>query len=304
MYHYIRSFDRTLPYLNFLHFNDFKKQNNYLEKKKSFIKITDNLNLDYNKNKFLLTFDDGLKEHLKVAKYLKEKNILGIFFIPVMQIERLDFLPIHKIHLIFAKYDSTELIDIFKQFNIKVDFKKDVFPLFQKQKNFLQNKKVITENDKKIFLKTALNNLDQRNTEIVKNIFNYCIGSKEQKNIFKNFYLDIKDIKMLDKLGMKIGAHSYGHKVLSKLNYKQQENDIFKSIKILSDILEKKIDYFCFPYGGFKVFNYDTIKILKKKKIIYSFNVESKNWTKKSNALYIPRYDCNEFKHGKIFKNN
>ena len=109
---------------------------------------------------------------------------------------------------------------------------------------------------------------------------------------------------MLDKLGMKIGAHSYGHKVLSKLNYKQQENDIFKSIKILSDILEKKIDYFCFPYGGFKVFNYDTIKILKKKKIIYSFNVESKNWTKKSNALYIPRYDCNEFKHGKIFKNN
>ena len=69
MYHYIRSFDKSLPYFNFLHFNDFKKQINYLEKKKSFFNISDDLDKIYNKNKFLLTFDDGLKEHLNVAKY-------------------------------------------------------------------------------------------------------------------------------------------------------------------------------------------------------------------------------------------
>ena len=82
MYHYIRNFDKSLPYFNFLHLSDFKKQINYLEKKESFFRISDDLDKNFSKNKFLLTFDDGLKEHLNVAKYLKKKNILGFFFIP------------------------------------------------------------------------------------------------------------------------------------------------------------------------------------------------------------------------------
>ena len=302
MYHYIRSPDKILPHFNFLHFKDFKKQIGYLSNKKDFIKISDDLTQTYNKNKFLLTFDDGLKEHLNVAKYLKKRNILGIFFIPSMQLEKKEFLPVHKIHLIFGKYNSNELIDIFNKFKIKVNFKDNIFSIFEKQKTLLNKKKNITENDKKIYLKTILNNFDQKNSKIVKNIFNYCINKKDQKNIFKDFYLNSKDILAINKLGMKIGSHGHGHKVLSKLNYIQQQKDISKSIRFLSDILGKKIEYFCHPYGGFKVFNSDTIKILKKNEIIYSFNVESKNWLKKSNMLYVPRYDCNEFKYGKIFK--
>ena len=267
MYHYIRNFNKKQPYFNFLHFSDFKKQNNFLEKKSGFIKITDDLEKSCNKNKFLLTFDDGLKEHLKVAKYLKQKNIMGIFFIPGMQIEKSDFLPIHKIHLIFGKYDLDELISIFKKFKVKINFEKHAFSIFEKQKNFLEKKNWLTENDRKIYLKTQLNNLDQKNKQIVKKIFNYCFSKSEQIKIFKNFYLNSKDIKSLDKFGMKIGAHGYGHKVLSKLDYNSQKKDIFRSIKILSKILNKKIKYFCYPYGGFKVFNNNTIKILQKKKL-------------------------------------
>ena len=69
MYHYIRGFDKSLPYFNFLHLSDFKKQINYLEKKESFFSVSDDLVKNFSKNKFLLTFDDGLKEHLNVAKY-------------------------------------------------------------------------------------------------------------------------------------------------------------------------------------------------------------------------------------------
>ena len=302
MYHYIKSFNKEIPFFNFLHFDDFKKQNNYFEKKKGFIKITDDLEQIYDKSKFLLTFDDGLKEHLKVAKYLNQKNILGIFFIPGMQLEKSDFLPIHKIHLIFGKYSANELITIYKKFKIKINFKNDIFSIFEKQKNFLEKKNFFSENDKKIYLKTILNNLDQKNPKIVKNIFNYCFNKKTQKKIFRNFYLNAKDIKTLDKLGMKIGAHGHNHKVLSKLNFKIQKKEIDKSINILSNILDKEISYFCYPYGGFRVFNKNTIKILKEKKIIYSFNVDSKDWKIKSNPYYVPRYDCNQFKYGKIFK--
>ena len=303
MYHYIRTFNKSIPYLNFLHFNDFKKQINHFEKKNLFFKINDDLSENCDKNKILLTFDDGLKEHLKIANYLKKKNILGIFFIPTLQLKKFDFLSIHKIHLIFGKFNSTQLMNIFEKFKIKVNFKKDIYSIFKNQKNFLDKRNFISENNKKIFLKTLLNNLNQKNPKLVKNIFNYCFDIKNQKKIFNNFYLSKEDIIIIDKLGMKIGGHGHEHKVLSKLSYNQQIVDINKSINVLKKILNKKIDYFCFPYGGFEVFNKNTIKILKRKKISYSFNVDSNDWTSKSNSLCVPRYDCNIFKYGKIFKN-
>ena len=301
MYHYIRSFNKLFPYFNFLHFNDFKKQNNFFSKQKSFVKINDNLEEELNKNHYLLTFDDGLKEHLKIAKYLKKKNILGFFFIPTYQLEKSDFLPIHKIHLLFGKYNSNQIINIFKKFNIEINYDKKIFSTFNKQKFFLNKKKILTENDIKIYLKTILNNLDQENSEIVSIIFDYCFTKKKQKQIFKKFYMNSKDIIILEKLGMKIGSHTHEHKVLSKMSHNKQLKDISKSIDILQNIIKKKINYFCYPYGGFKVFNLDTLNILKRKKIVYSFNVESKNWSKKSNNLCVPRYDCNEFKYGKLF---
>ena len=301
MYHYIRSFNKLFPYFNFLHFNDFKKQNNFFSKQKSFVKINDNLEEELNKNHYLLTFDDGLKEHLKIAKYLKKKNILGFFFIPTYQLEKSDFLPIHKIHLLFGKYNSNKIINIFKKFNIEINYDKKIFSTFNKQKFFLNKKKILTENDIKIYLKTILNNLDQENSEIVSIIFDYCFTKKKQKQIFKKFYMNSKDIIILEKLGMKIGSHTHEHKVLSKMSHNKQLKDISKSIDILQNIIKKKINYFCYPYGGFKVFNLDTLNILKRKKIVYSFNVESKNWSKKSNNLCVPRYDCNEFKYGKLF---
>ena len=213
-------------------------------------------------------------------------------------------MPIHKIHLIFGKHNSFDLLKIFEKFKININFNKNIYTTFKKQKNFLDKKNLISENNKKIFLKTLLNNLDQKNSKFVKNIFNHCFTEKKKEKIFKNFYMNKKDIMVLDKLGMRIGGHGYGHKVLSKLTYNQQIIDISKSLNLLSNIIKKKIDIFCYPYGGFEVFNKDTIKILNKKKIIYSFNVDSKDWTLKSNKLYVPRYDCNEFKYGKIFKLN
>ena len=41
--------------------------------------------------------------------------------------------------------------------------------------------------------------------------------------------------------------------------------------------------------------------ILKEKGIKYAFNVESKNYLKNSDNFAIPRFDCNEFKHGELF---
>ena len=72
MYHYVKTFDRKLPYFNFLHKESFKKQIKFFENKFKINKIND-IDIFENK-KILLTFDDGTKDHYWVANYLEKKN--------------------------------------------------------------------------------------------------------------------------------------------------------------------------------------------------------------------------------------
>ncbi len=302
MYHYIRKFDKDFYDFNFLHFKDFKKQIDYFYKCGGLVKISDNLDQIYKKKKFILTFDDGLKEHLKIAKYLKKKNILGLFFIPGRQLINSDFLAIHKLHLVFGKFSASKITQFCIKNKIQINFGDKVFKTFKLQKNYINKEKPYSEKNFKIYLKTTLNNLRGSKRKLIHKLFDHFVNKKEQKKIFKNFYLNKKDIKYIDKIGMKIGSHGFDHNVLSKKKYVDQNKDITRSIKVLSGILNKEIKLFCYPYGGFNVFNNNTIKILKKEKITHSFSVQPKDWNIKSNSFYIPRYDCNLFKHGKIYQ--
>ena len=74
MYHYIRKFDKALPFQNFLHIESFKKQIEYLKSQKKIMELNSKIADSYHKNRYLLTFDDGFKEHLQIARYLKKKN--------------------------------------------------------------------------------------------------------------------------------------------------------------------------------------------------------------------------------------
>ena len=86
MYHYVRQYDKDIPYLNFLNIKNFEKQIVYFKKKYKFFDCN---NFDYFtgyekiKNKIFLTFDDGLSCHYDyVFKILKKNKINGIFYIP------------------------------------------------------------------------------------------------------------------------------------------------------------------------------------------------------------------------------
>ena len=117
MYHYVKTFDRKLPYFNFLHKESFKKQIKFFENKFKINKIND-IDIFENK-KILLTFDDGTKDHYWVANYLKKKNYKAIFFISTYPYEKKDFLDVHKLHLIFGKYKSSEIQEALKYLKIR-----------------------------------------------------------------------------------------------------------------------------------------------------------------------------------------
>jgi len=299
MYHYIRCEDKEFPNFKFLHNNNFKKQLNFFEKKNSYLKIGDNLEmLNKKKNTISLSFDDGIKDHFNIAKYLEKKNFLGFFFIPSYPYLNKDFIGAHKIHLVLGKYHVDEVINYLntkanKIKNIKSNKLKDTSK--DTQINETKNKIEI----KTLLVKKKLNYLTKNHSIITNRMFDYFINKKEQKKIFKNFYLSIDEIKEMNRMGMCIGAHGHSHQLLSNLNITKQTLEIKKSQNFLEKILKKKIEHFCYPFGGHESYNINTIRILKKLNFNYSFTVENISIPNKINYLEIPRIDCNKFTYGK-----
>ena len=136
-------------------------------------------------------------------------------------------------------------------------------------------------------------------------ILNSLLKTFDIKFETKNFYLTKKEIKYISSLGMLIGSHGESHTLLSRMKIGKQKKEIENSKKYLANMVKSKIEFFCYPYGGKKSYNDYTLNLLKKLKVKFALSVESRDIVSndfKKNLLKLPRYDCNQFKFGKVLK--
>ena len=294
MYHYIRNFKKNFPFFNkFLEKREFIKQVNYFQKSKGIIKNINEIN--NLQSKYLLTFDDGLKEQIFAAEILAKKGLTGIFFIPSLPILEKKILDVHKIQILLAKVGVKKIIEY-----------------TNKNKIYKFAVKKIKKTDLKKFSKTYSYNKDKKINIIFKRNMNYLIDSKIRSKILnemfiefkisetaEKYYMNISDINYIRKLGMHIGYHGHTHSLLSKLSFKDQEKEILKSKKLLEKKIKCKFNFFCFPYGRKYSYNKSTLKILKNNKFKYAFSVENRDVNKSDlqKKYELPRFDTNYFKN-------
>ena len=98
MYHYVRNFNKEYPYSNFLDKKIFIKQIKSFSKKGI---ISNSKEIFTGKDKFILTFDDGLRDHLWVSEELKKQLYWNIFIQHYLL--KKEILAVHKTHLILSK---------------------------------------------------------------------------------------------------------------------------------------------------------------------------------------------------------
>ena len=99
MYHYIRNKSKSFPNYNILEKKD------YINQIKKFSKtgfINSYEELFTSSDKFLPTFDDGLKDHIFAAEVLK-KQFYWYFFFSTLPLKNNVMLDVHKTHLIWVK---------------------------------------------------------------------------------------------------------------------------------------------------------------------------------------------------------
>ena len=63
--------------------------------------------------------------------------------------------------------------------------------------------------------------------------------------------LSWNEIKEMDQYGIQFGAHTLNHPYLTQIHIEEAEIEILSSKRIIEDHLQKKIDFFAYPYGDF-----------------------------------------------------
>jgi len=297
MYHYVRDMDlKENKGYKGLHINNFINQLDYLKKKYEIIDIRNLFDLNFlkkknNKTFCLLTFDDGYSDHYdNVLPILLRKKISGSFYVSAKTIIEGEALSANKLHYILSKIKTDEIIKIIKKFLIEIKFKTS----YENINKIIKNKSRFDDDNVnfiKIIFKNFLNsNLQNKLHRIIfKNIL-----KENEKEIFKNFYLNKEKIYEMQKYGMYFGGHGYDHQRLDLIGEKEQLIEINKTIKFLRKInTDTKNWVMCYPYGEY---NKLLIEKLKSKNCFIGLTTKPEIANiKKNNLLTLPRFDANDF---------
>jgi len=301
MYHYVRKFDKEFPYSKFKDLDTFSYEILALQELGyTFMNVTDAIKSLINKEDtskvILLTFDDGLKDHISVARIL---NKLGIkkatFYISTKPYLTNSILHVHKSHLILSSKGEEALDFLFnacEKLNISINNHLNYKIEKGKYTNAYSRFKIpekIKEFKSLINFYGSIGSRDILLEEIIKEI-NIKISSKE-------IYLSLEEIKQISDMGFEIGSHGRDHTLLSRLSKADQLDDLSSSKLFLEEILFKSINSFCYPYGGKKSYNKTTLNILKQVGFHNAFSVDPQEITHdsiKKNLYQLPRYDCNQ----------
>lgn len=285
-YHYIRDIS---PYnLHILSIEKFKKQVDLLLQYLSPLD-PDELLSDLSAGKkikegFLLTFDDGFKEHYEVVyKYLKTKSIRGIFFpnISVYQKSKVPF--VNQLQALIGYLGIERLTELI------INILSNNFPKFPYRQipaascyiKRMDNNKI---NDLKYFLNFTLP--WEVSQEIIDSIFCQYISSNG--SFIEENFLTLNQIKEMSDNGMIFGGHTITHCYLTRCDYENKKKEILDSIKFFEDITGEKSYFFCYPYGHY---DNECLQILKCSDVKMAFTTTPEDNLNYENRFFIGRYD-------------
>ncbi|MDC0446758.1 polysaccharide deacetylase family protein [Gammaproteobacteria bacterium] len=294
MYHYVRPESKEYPDLNSLNIDTFRRQLDYFEQRYGFLsksEYQDAVRKGKNPKGAVLTFDDGLKDHVKyVLPELQERGLWGLFYISTGVYQTNQLLGVHRVHYLKGKYGAKTILDVALQ-NI--------------DSNMLEHD-TIDEFDAEIYT----NSTYEENEKKLKRLFNYYISYKyrdtildglmdsffdNEKELFKKVYLSVRDIEKLISNGNIIGSHSISHRVMSRLSFQEQYREVRASFDFLDDINRQNYKSFCYPYGYKSSYNSDTLKVLKVLNIDDACIFDNQIQSGKVRRYELSRIDCNQF---------
>jgi peptidoglycan/xylan/chitin deacetylase (PgdA/CDA1 family) len=297
MYHYVRPIEDSQ--LRYLAVGDFIKQLDWLEGNVgNFLTESEweNAKSGEPSEGVLLTFDDGLKDHINhVLPILLERKIFAIFFVSTLPLISKNMLAVHLTHKLLSLGKSEEILEFFR-----FELPNTVWAKL----NFGLAATAYTKHldlDVNVTIKKIVNYLftDFDLSEVLDATAHKFL-SNTLTEISASWYLSNQDIRFISDAGMKIGSHASTHRLLSLLSQGEIFNELSESRSVLETILGKDVDEFCYPYGGAHSYNKNVKEALIQLKYDVAHDVAPRKISKKDleNRYELPRFNCNELPFG------
>ncbi|MBU3180179.1 polysaccharide deacetylase family protein [Clostridium psychrophilum] len=113
-------------------------------------------------------------------------------------------------------------------------------------------------------------------------------------------FMTSKQLLEMDKYGVDIESHTVHHDNLAMISNNKQLKTLIQSKQYLEKILNKPINFFAYPYGGY---NKSAIEALKKAGYKMAFTTEG-GWSSKHNGVFsLHRVWVGHLDSMKVFKN-
>jgi peptidoglycan/xylan/chitin deacetylase (PgdA/CDA1 family) len=220
----------------------------------------------------IITFDDGYKDNYDIALPILQKHgVSGIFFVPTTLIEK-NTIP---------WWDEVAFI-------LRSNVGKEVALPQSSEKITLSQDKI--EHQIRKFISVVKTITDVEPEETIEYLREYFSLTNDVSYIDENLFMTWKQLKSLSDKGMEIGSHTVHHRILAKLQEKEQKYEIEHSKVILEKELNIEINAIAYPVGRKNSYNALSKTLVASTGYQFAFNNEPG-----INKLKFDRYDLNRF---------
>lgn len=236
-------------------------------------------------NKVVFTFDDGLKDHLIVAKQLEAEKIKACFFVPSGPILERSIIDSHKIQFILASVEPKLIVDFindsFENYFNKPSSQISSYSISRWENNIWD--------EEMVFVTRILREFP--NVEWKRGLINELFKkyvSEDNVSFASEFYLSKDDVHEILEMGHIIGGH--GH-----YSYDLRFEDdltVIEEINKMNDFLIKlnqNQKIYAYANGGY---NNNVISLLEQYKFDFAFTTRHMSANKEDHKFEIPRIDA------------
>lgn len=234
---------------------------------------------------FLLTFDDGLKDHAQyVAPLLAKHRIRGAFFVPGQAIGEYRLICGHAVHLLLSRLDAEGLFEETARALAAADKPSWVGRIDERAAIELYPYETRARARLKYLLHMVLPPALRRETIAL--LFEAHVGSS--RRWAKEWYMGWEDLADLHHAGHTIGGHGYAHDPLSRLSPEAQRGDLGRSLGLLNEGLGRDLRPVAYPFGRYDA---RTMIAAHEAGFVHGFTTERALVDASADAFALPRVD-------------
>jgi peptidoglycan/xylan/chitin deacetylase (PgdA/CDA1 family) len=278
MYHYVR--DGARVHARTL--DEFHAQLDHVARSHTVVDLETVRSRVWPEDACLLTFDDGLVEHLEVvAPALARRGMTGVFCPPGMAVLERRVLDVQKSQFVLAASDDHEALA------------RRIFELAPEARALEVSLAHRYDPPATVLVKRLLQDAlpEEERRRVLDTLFAELV-SDDERAFADELYLDLDGVRELVALGMDVAGHGWEHRRLALLDEAAQRDEIDGSLRLL-EAAGASTDAWamCFAYGSR---DESSLRLLRERGCAIGLTTEPRVASYDDDLLQLPRVDTND----------